>query len=240
MAENSKIEWCDHTQNFWVGCTKISPACDHCYAESWAKRSGSPELWAGERRRTTPANWAKPFKWNKDAMTAGVRRKVFSNSLSDFFDNQVPDQWRDDAWSVIDKTVYLDWLLLTKRPQNIAKMLPYQGAEFLWPGVWLGATVEDCAASDRIGYLRDIPAEIRFLSCEPLIEAIEPNLDGISWVICGGESGGNARMMNLAWARRLRDQCAERGVAYFFKQTTHKGPIPDDLLIRQFPKVPHE
>jgi protein gp37 len=104
-----------------------------------------------------------------------------------------------------------------------------------WPGVWLGATVENRAAADRIGHLQAVSAEVRFLSCEPLLEAIEPNLDGISWVICGGESGGNARTMEAEWARRLRDQCAERGTAFFLKQMTRKAPIPDDLMVRQFP-----
>jgi protein gp37 len=93
MAENSKIEWTDHTFNPWVGCTKISPACDNCYAESWAKRTGGAHLWQGERRRTTPANWQAPMRWNRDAERDGVRRKVFCASLADVFDNQVPE-WK--------------------------------------------------------------------------------------------------------------------------------------------------
>jgi protein gp37 len=124
MGENTNIEWADHTFNPWVGCSKISSACDYCYAESWAKRSGHPELWQGERRRTAGANWQRPIKWNRQAATAGKRARVFCASLADVFDNQVPRRWRDDLWHRIDQTPHLDWLLLTKRPQNIAKMLP--------------------------------------------------------------------------------------------------------------------
>ena len=124
MAENSSIGWTDHTFNPWVGCTKVSPACDHCYAESWAKRTGSPGLWQGERRRTTASNWRQVVKWNGDAAMAGVRRRLFCTSLADMSDNQAPASWRDDLWRLVERTPHLDWLLLTKRPQNIAKRLP--------------------------------------------------------------------------------------------------------------------
>src|SRR5262245_18137233 len=124
MGADSKIEWCHHTFNAFVGCTKVSPACDHCYAEAWAKRAGHPELWAGERRRTSAENWKQPLKWDKAAARTGERHRVFCASLADVFDNQVPDVWRTDLWKLIDLTPNLDWLLLTKRPQNIAKMLP--------------------------------------------------------------------------------------------------------------------
>ena len=96
MGENTAISWCHHTFNPWVGCTKVSAACDHCYAESWAKRSGHPELWRGARRRTTAENWRQPLKWNRNAEAAGERRRVFCASLADVFDNQVPEQWRWD------------------------------------------------------------------------------------------------------------------------------------------------
>lgn len=244
MAENSKIEWTDHTFNPWVGCTKISSACDHCYAESWAKRAGSPELWAGSRRRTTAANWRQPIKWNKDAEASGVRRKVFCASLADVFDNQADAIWRRDLWDLIMDTQWLDWLLLTKRPQNIAKMLPER---WTWPArghlsnVWLGTTVENQdEAERRIPQLLSIPAAVHFLSCEPLLGMLHlPKQDTywhpLDWVICGGESGGKARMMEEHWARSLRDQCGYMDVAFFMKQMTRKKPIPDDLLVRQFP-----
>lgn len=247
MAENSKIEWTDHTFNPWVGCTKISPACDHCYAESWAKRTGNANLWAGERRRTTAENWRKPLKWNKDAEVEGVRRKVFCASLADVFDNQVPGGWRDDLWSLIKATPSLDWLLLTKRPQNIAKMLPVTSAWLVplpwpWPNVWLGTTVENQdEMAKRRSHLLSVPAAVHFLSCEPLLERIWlPATDSywhsLDWVICGGESGGGARLMDEKWARSLRDECAEMNIAFFMKQMTGKKPIPPDLLVRQFPR----
>ncbi len=235
MAENSKIEWTTHTFNPWVGCEKISPACDHCYAEGWAKRTGQGALWNGERRRTSEANWRKPMKWNADAYASGVRPRVFCASLADVCDNQVPDEWRRDLVKLITGTPWLDWLLLTKRPQLAARMMPdrwWSG----WDHVWLGATVENRLEERRIRFLREAPARTRFLSCEPLLEPIAPDLTGIDWVICGGESGGGARNMDPTWARALRDQCQMSGVAFFMKQMARKVAIPTDLLVRQFPR----
>jgi len=246
MAETSKIEWTDATFNPWVGCTKISPACDHCYAEGWAKRAGNPELWQGERRRTSAVNWRMPVKLNALAVTEGRRLRVFCASLADVFDNQVPADWREDLWALIRATPMLDWQLLTKRPQNIGKMLPADWGQG-WPNVWLGTTVENQAEADRrIPHLLATPAAVRFLSCEPLLgpvdlrhmdqdifDAVGDALTGkwrwrdgptrqetprINWVIAGGESGPGARPMHPDWARSLRDQCAAAGVAFHFKQ----------------------
>lgn len=220
----TKIEWCDFTFNPWVGCTALSPACDFCYAEGWAKRTGQAHLWQGERRRTTPDNWRQPHKWNRRAADLGIRYRVFCASLADVFDNQIYSRWRDDLWHLIDQTPHLDWMLLTKRPENIPKMLPTPaiGAPAWgdgWPNVWLGTTVEDRARTRRIGVLRKVPAAVRFLSCEPLLEDLGAvDLTGINLVIAGGESGPKARPMQAGWARSLRDQCAEAGVAYHFKQ----------------------
>ncbi|ACL61708.1 phage Gp37/Gp68 family protein [Methylobacterium nodulans] len=224
MAENSKIEWCHHTFNPWVGCTRLSPACDHCYAEAWAKRTGQAHLWTGERRRTSASNWQQPLKWDRAAAAAGERHRVFCASLADFFDNQVPSRWRDDAWHRIAQTPHLDWMLLTKRPQNIAKMLPGSaiGAPAWgagWPNVWLGTTIEDRARLRNLDALRTVPARVRFLSCEPLLEDLgEIDLTGIHLVIVGGESGPGARPMRAEWARAIRGQCIAAGVAYHFKQ----------------------
>ncbi|GJD55211.1 phage Gp37/Gp68 family protein [Methylobacterium dankookense] len=230
MAENSKIEWTHHTMNFWVGCTRISPACDNCYAASWAKRTGQAQLWDGQRRRTAPANWRKLVKWDAAAAAAGERHRVFSNSLADFFDNQVWDRWRNDAWHFIARAPNLDFLLLTKRPQNIAKMLPSPeiGAPAWgegWCNVWLGTTVEDRARLRNVDHLRAVPAIVRFLSIEPLLEDLgEIDLTGIHLVIVGGESGPGARPMHPAWVRRILEQCAAAGVAFFFKQWGDWGP----------------
>lgn len=243
MAEDSKIEWCDHTFNPWLGCTKISPACDHCYAETWANRF-DPSLWQGERRRTSPANWSKPFTWDRKAKAAGERHRVFCASLADVFDNQVPRGWRDDLFGMISGTPNLDWLLLTKRPQNIAKMLPADWGSVGYDNVWLGTTVENqYEAERRIPALAEVPAIIRFLSCEPMLGPIHlpwaRGCSAIDWVICGGESGPGAREIDPTWARILRDDCAATGKDFFMKQMsgTRKPlpPIPNDLAIRQFP-----
>ncbi|KIL37951.1 hypothetical protein SD70_29625 [Gordoniibacillus kamchatkensis] len=176
MSANSKIEWTDHTFNPWVGCMKVSPACDHCYAEAWAKRTGQVDLWRGRRHRTSLQNWNQPRKWNQRHKhffaEHGRKQRVFCASLSDVFDNSVPEKWRDDLWQLIRDTPNLDWLLLTKRPQNIAKMLPADwGAGY--PNVWLGTTVENQAEADRrIPLLLQTPAAVRFLSCEPLLGAV--------------------------------------------------------------------
>ena len=277
----TKIEWTSsaaadggvlpgYSFNPWLGCTKVSPACDHCYAEGWAKRTGQPRLWTGERRLTSETNWRQPVKWNRQAEASGVRRRVFCASLADAFDNQVPDAWRSYLWGLIARTPHLDWLLLTKRPQCIRKMLPdpATGAPpwgIGWPNVWIGTTAENQEEADRcIPHLLAVPAVVRFLSCEPLLGEIDlmgdyegplcgghptrEQVDGplglhylrhgaprIDWVICGGESGPDARTMRPAWAASLRDQCASAGVPFFMKQMTKKAPIPAELMVREWP-----
>lgn len=244
MGERSKIEWTDNTFNPWVGCTKISPACDHCYAESWAKRAGSPKLWQGERRRTSAANWRKPIKWNNEAASRGVRPRVFCASLADVFDNAVPDQWRADLFALIDATPNLDWLLLTKRIGNAIDMGIGARAR---QNVWLGATVINQQEAERdIPKLLATPAAVRFLSCEPLLGPIDlaqiaelhgyqaeccdsdaceycdgsgvRTEVGLHWVIVGGESGHHARPMPAEWCADLAEQCDSARVPFFMKQ----------------------
>lgn len=239
MGENSAIEWTTHTFNPWVGCTKVSPGCDHCYAEGWAKRSGLV-TWGGDRRRTSPANWRKPLQWNAEAAKSNTRPRVFCASLADVFDNAVDREWRRDLFSMIAKTKNLDWLLLTKRIGNAAEMLEEISVTtpaldpLWWPNVWLGITVVNQDEADRdIPKLLRVPAAVRFLSCEPLLGPIsfegrwvdhrdpamhENWLEALSWVIVGGESGSHARPMNATWAYDLRDQCTAVGTPFFFKQ----------------------
>ncbi len=233
MAEQTKIEWCDSTFNPWVGCTKIAPACDFCYAEGWSKRSGMVE-WGGDRRRTSPALWRNPVKWQAEAeqffAEHGRRRRVFCASLADVFDNQVPDEWRTDLWKLILATPDIDWLLLTKRPQNIEKMLPKLAWHAIKGHVWLGTTVEDQKhAALNIPHLLDHDCAVRFISAEPLLGPlaienylldypIEGRADRLNWVIAGGESGPQARPSSIQWYRALRDQCAAAGVPFLFKQ----------------------
>lgn len=176
MAENSKIEWCDHTFNPWIGCTKISDACDNCYAENFAKRFKMAE-WGphANRLRTSAANWNKPRAWNRAAEKAGKRARVFCASLADIFDNHksIKPKWRADFWELVRDTPHLDWLLLTKRPQNIKKYL-FDGWCIGPHNVWLGTTVENQAEAERrIPALLDVPAQVHFLSCEPLLGAVD-------------------------------------------------------------------
>lgn len=155
MAEQTGIQWCDHTFNGWVGCTKVSPACDHCYAEALMDHRHHRVEWGGERSLTSDANWRQPLRWNRAAREAGIRRKVFCASLADVFDNQVPEVWRHRLWALIAICPDIDWLLLTKRPQNIVKMLPgsdaLQIANKTGPGRMSGSARPPRTRRRRIG-----------------------------------------------------------------------------------------
>jgi protein gp37 len=227
MGKNSSIEWTNHTFNPWWGCTKISTACENCYAERWSKRTGN-NLWGnyGERRFFTEKHWQEPLRWNKDAKTKNIRYRVFCSSMADIFeDREDLNEWRDKLWKLIEKTQYLDWLLLTKRPENISAMTPW--AHEYPKNVWLGVTAENQeAANTRIPILLKLPTVIRFISCEPLLGDININnwlkksrkYKPIDWVIVGGESGPKARPTNPEWIRSLRDQCIKNNVLFHFKQ----------------------
>ncbi len=237
MAENSKIEWTDHTFNPWIGCTKVSPACDHCYAEALMDtRYGRVEWGAGNARvRTAPANWRKPLQWDRQAQADGSRPFVFCASLADVFDNEVDPQWRRDLFALIRHTPNLTWLLLTKRIGNVRKMVD------VWPrNAAIGATMANQEEYDRdrmklVDIQREFQPAFTFASIEPMLGPIILDKNAPDWIICGGESGSGAREMNARWARSLRDQSSLFGRKFFMKQMTGKKPIPDDLLIRQFP-----
>ena len=247
MGEKTKIEWAHHTFNPWYGCQKVGPGCDHCYAEGWAKRSGLVQWGPGtERRRSSSANWKKPLAWNAEAERLGIRYRVFCASLADVFDNAVPDEWRLDLFSLIAKTPHLDWLLVTKRIGNVMSMCSGDGLMFdmICDRVWLGITVCNQEEADRdIPKLLSVPARVRFLSMEPLLGPVDlrkflscrwghkPNdrarygcNDMLDWVVCGGESGSNARPMHPDWVRGLRDQCAAVDVPFLFKQWGEWAP----------------
>ncbi len=221
--ENSKIAWTHHTFNPWTGCTKVSPGCLNCYAKTEDDRHlrGPQSHWgAGAPRHTTSTSyWKAPHKWNREARTENTRRRVFCGSLCDWADEEAPLGVRDRLWDIIRETPQLDWLLLTKRAMNIEKCLPK-----LWgsgyPNVWLGVTVEDhMYGFPRVDILRNIPAALRFLSCEPLLEDIgDINLTGIDWVITGGESGNGVREYDLQWARSLQLAAKQFEAAFFVKQ----------------------
>ena len=243
MSENSRIEWTDHTFNPWIGCQKVGPGCDHCYAEAMMDQRLQKVQWGpgAARERTKPANWRNPVAWNANHelfyAAHGRRQMVFCASLADVFDNAVPKQWRADLLELIDQTPNLDWLLLTKRIGNVADMLPL-GWLSAHPNVWLGASIVTQEEADRdLPKLLALPAAVRFLSMEPLLGPVDfyqssaawstrgytpwrnaPILQGIGWVIVGGESGPDARPVHLEWVRSLRDQCAAAGVPFLFKQ----------------------
>lgn len=179
MGQNSKIEWTDHTWNPWEGCTKVSPGCTHCYAESRANRYGTVKWGKGEpRRRTSAANWKKPLQWNTEAQASGVQALVFCASLADVFDPEVHQEWRNDLWEVVRSTPWLRWLILSKRFGKLSKadimaMLPQDWWEG-YANVVLGATVENQHYADiRVPALLDIPSAFYFLSCEPLLDAVD-------------------------------------------------------------------
>jgi len=264
MAKNSAIEWTDSTFNPWIGCTKISPGCTHCYAEEIMDFRFNKVRWGprGTRVRTSKSNWEQPRKWNRQAKKAGVRTRVFCASLADVFEDK-PDQpemddWRIDLFQLIIETPSLDWLLLTKRPENVCPMIEratgFSDCLMWFPdNVWIGTSVENQEQADkRIPELLKVPAAVRFLSVEPLLGSVDlenwvmpddsrPShgiLTGdslIDWVIVGGESGPNARPMHPDWVRAIRDQCQMADVPFFMKQMYKKQSIPDDLFIRQFP-----
>lgn len=229
MGENSKIEWTDNTFNPWWGCTRVSEGCVNCYAETFARRFGVQWGPQAERRMAGPDMWAKPLAWNRKAKREGVRRRVFCASMADVFeDRRDLDAGRLRLFRMIEDTPYLDWLLLTKRPENMSVLTP-DDWRTRWPvNAWAMTTVENQREADkRIPELVKVPAVVRGLSCEPLLERIDLELRGrnygigteyVNWVICGGESGHGARPMQPDWALDLRNQCMSAGVPFFFKQ----------------------
>lgn len=237
MGENTKIEWCHHTFNPWIGCQHVSPGCDNCYAETLMDKRYGKVQWGphGARVRTGKANWKLPLRWAKAARVLDYRPRVFCASLADWLDNKAPEQWREDLACLIEATPELDWLLLTKRIENFDKLAPWHHDD-IPPNVWMGVTAE---TQDhflrRWSFLREIKARVLFISYEPALGPLwfRPSLP--DWIICGGESGIGAREMNPEWAREVRDQCAATGTKFFMKQMTGRAPIPRDLQIRQVP-----
>jgi protein gp37 len=242
MAENSLIAWTTHTWNPWVGCVRVSPGCQHCYAETLVKnRMGKPQLWGPKQTATRQVkkDWSEPRRWAKKATQAGERHRVFCGSLMDFFeDHPIADATRPRVWEEIRNTPELDWLLLTKRPENIPDRLPSG-----WPfaNVWLGTSIEDIKRCDRAQELVKTPAAVHFISAEPLLEDISEdlNLSDIEWLIIGGESGPGWRPMKHEWARNLIAKCRQHNVAPFFKQSaaprTEMGIEIGGFIIREYP-----
>ncbi len=241
MSDKSKIEWTDATWNPVRGCTKISPGCAHCYAETFAERfrgvPGHPFEF-GFDLRLVPKKLAEPFRW-------GTPRKIFVNSMSDLFHPNVPTEYIVKVAKVMCEANWHTYQVLTKRAERLEKLLENElRFSTKHNHIWWGVSVENRKHGfPRIDHLRKSPAPVRFLSVEPLLEDLgKVNLRGMDWVIVGGESGPGARPMEAEWVRSIRDQCDKAGVAFFFKQwggvrKSNFGRTLDGETYDQFPKL---
>lgn len=233
LSGGTKIEWAHFTFNPIWGCSRVSRACQHCYAEALAKRYGH-DVWGknGSRRTFGDKHWDEPLKWNRKAERDGVRYRVFCASMADVFeDHPIWPEQRERLWSLIEATPHLDWMLLTKRPENIADMLPlrWSGTNPLPPNVWVGCTAEDQECADqRLPHLMQVDAVVRFVSYEPAAGPLKfhpDDLRNLHLVIAGGETGHGAQPAHPDWFRAVRDQCVEAGVAFHFKQFGDWAPV---------------
>lgn len=244
MGAETAISWCDHTFNGWWGCMRVSEACRNCYAEALDARFVGPKSAIGNeshwgtnapRRFFGDAHWKEPLKWNRAAAKTGIRGRVFCSSMSDVFESRedlIPHRVR--LWNLIRECKHLDWLLLTKRPENFETMLPWMDrgkqVSHPWANVWLGVTAEDNErAEERILTLRAVPATVRFVSCEPILEHIGADTwdlvfgyhkghGPVHWLIVGDESGSGARPAQTEWIRTARDAAVRHDIAFHFKQ----------------------
>lgn len=247
MASDTAIAWTDHTFNPWMGCTKVSEGCRNCYAETLTNNKMGLRLWGPEAaRQLTKSPWQHVKKWQREAAAgelgnygdavlgakmptvategldgvAFTPHMVFTGSLMDWAedrDDLLPHRAR--LWDVIRNSPDLWFQMLTKRPENIAKFLPSDWGSEGYPNVWLGTTIEDNRVKDRAEHLKSNPARVHFISYEPAIGPLdEVNLDGIEWVIVGGESGPGYRPFEQQWGRDMRDHCINNGIAFFMKQ----------------------
>jgi protein gp37 len=234
MRNSTQIEWTDSTWNPTTGCTQVSDGCDHCYALTLART----RLADGYLRRLpvvqTEANVADPFAvrtW-EERLSQPVRwadsRRIFVNSMSDLFHKDIPESFVRRIFEVmlrVDRHIYQ---VLTKRPGRAVRF--FERNQDLFPEgrvpahIWMGTSVENQSVAYRVAQLRSLPAVVRFLSCEPLLGPLTLDLTGIHWVIVGGESGADFRPLDLDWARSIREQCGEAGVAFFFKQIGGRTP----------------
>jgi protein gp37 len=218
MGKESKIEWTDATFNPWWGCEKVSDGCKNCYAEGWSKRTGHG-IWGknAPRRFFGDKHWNEPLLWNRAAEEAGTRSRVFCASMADVFEDRadlIPHQ--DRLFKLIRATPNLNWLLLTKRPQNIERL----SSNWLFPhNVWLGTSAENQKYWDeRVPILMSMPAMVHFVSVEPMLGPIDMGSQTPEWVIVGGESGPGARPIEREWVESMQTQCADRLTKFFFKQ----------------------
>lgn len=232
---NTKIEWTEATWNPVTGCTKVSEGCRNCYAEKMAKRlqaMGVKRYRNGFQLTLHPDLIDVPLQWKKP-------RKIFVNSMSDLFHPEVPDEFILKVFETMNRASQHVFQVLTKRPERLAAM----AHQLNWSSnIWMGTSVENMRVIERVDHLRKVPARVRFLSCEPLLGPLRINLDGIHWVIVGGESGPGARPIDGQWVREIRDQCIKENVAFFFKQWggVHKHKTGRKLDGRTWDEMPYQ
>jgi protein gp37 len=225
MADRSAIEWTEATWNPVTGCDQVSPGCAHCYAKAFAERwrgiPGHPYE-QGFDLRIWPERLEQPLKWKRS-------RTIFVNSMSDLFHEQIPVDFIARVFAVMERADQHVFQVLTKRPERMLELAP----DLRWPAnVWMGVSIENRRFVHRADLLRESPAAIRFISAEPLLGPLEGlDLDRIDWLIAGGESGPGHRKIDEAWVLDLRDRCAERGVAFFFKQWGGRTPKAGGRLL---------
>jgi protein gp37 len=206
-STNTAIEWTDKTWNPTVGYNKVSPGCKHCYAETITKRF-TQHFPNGFEFTLHPERLDEPRRWRKPS-------RVFVNSMSDLFHEGMPLDFLQEVFQVMEECPRHVFQILTKRHQRLVELAP----ELWWPeNVWVGVSVENQDYAHRVDYLRQVPAAVRFLSCEPLLGPLDLDLEGVHWVIVGGESGGGHRPIEAEWVRSIRAQCRAAGATFFFKQ----------------------
>lgn len=255
MAENSLIAWTHHTFNPWIGCVKVSDGCKNCYAETLVvNRMGKPGLWGPakttHRQRTSAANWQKVRRLHKDAVKREMADRNFIASLADVFEDH-PDAnaARPDVFGLIRETPYFSHLLCTKRPENVADMLPADWGKDGYPNVWLLTSVENMKVAHRVEQLAKVPAVVHGISYEPALGPLyDLSIEELDWIIYGGESGPGFRAHDLAWPRGMRVKCLAsrhakrqgRQTAFFYKQSaaprTEMGIQLDGEIVRNYPK----
>jgi protein gp37 len=225
MSGITSIEWTDRSWNPVTGCTRVTSGCNNCYAFALhdmrydAHQRGikmAPQYHKPfSEIQLLPQRLEDPLKWQKSL-------KIFVNSMSDLFHSQVPEEYIRQVFDVMERAFWHRFQVLTKRPGRLRRL----GPQLNWPeNVWMGVSIETDDLTLRADALREVPASVRFLSCEPLLGPLPSlNLEGIDWVIVGGESGKNARPMDMDWVRDIRDRCTEAGVAFFFKQVGGRTP----------------
>jgi len=264
MAATTKISWCDATFNPWVGCSRVSPGCQNCYAENLMDKRYHKVKWGPGQPRQLTKTWKDPIKWNKQAEDEGVRKKVFCASLADWLDPEVPEHWLIDLMGLIQMCPHLDWLMLTKRPERAFEGPTKWFTGLCLPNVWFGVSVESRKYYDlRVEQMRSIPAAVHWVSYEPALGALSDLCDNPTgaffpdWLVIGGESSQEmpARPFEISWAVRVINLCRKYTISPFMKQVgsnaTYRGEPyrtkdragadpaewPESIRVREFPGV---